>query len=280
MYRSRGKIFTAFTLAEILITLAVIGIVALLVIPNFLKHYQQRAWNTAANVFEKRLQEALKSMNAQETLAGYTNTKDFVNELSKHIKITKICDNDDITSCFEEKVYWGSGDIQPKEVEMSKIKSAKNFGQDAWNTDTVGLHFSNGVTGVIAYNPDCTQNPYNNQVNGVSCIALLYDITAYKNPNTSGKDLRGINVKSLGNNCILELEGMCFNVITIDAPMTMAECNAEKEDLGLSSCCDGTGGYGGDNCDDNDYFGAAVKACGGMTHIPSITQLNTLGKYL
>ena len=101
--------FKAFTLAEVLITLAVIGIVAALTIPALVKNYQERTWGTASQVFERKLEEALKSMNAQETLAGYSTTKDFVNELSKHIKITKICENDNLTSCFVNKIYWGSG---------------------------------------------------------------------------------------------------------------------------------------------------------------------------
>ena len=83
-----------FTLAEVLITLAIIGIVAALTIPTLVQNYQERAWNTASQVFQRKLGEALRVMNVQGTLAGYTTTEAFVNELSKHIKITRICDND------------------------------------------------------------------------------------------------------------------------------------------------------------------------------------------
>ena len=84
----------AFTLAEVLITLAIIGIVAALTIPTLIQNYQERAWGTASQVFQRKLGEALRVMNVQGTLAGYTTTEAFVNELSKHIKITRICDND------------------------------------------------------------------------------------------------------------------------------------------------------------------------------------------
>ena len=83
-----------FTLAEVLITLAIIGIVAALTIPTLVQNYQERACNTASQVFQRKLGEALRVMNVQGTLAGYTTTEAFVNELSKHIKITRICDND------------------------------------------------------------------------------------------------------------------------------------------------------------------------------------------
>ena len=42
----------AFTLAEVLITLAIIGIVAAMTIPTLIANYQERAWNTSASVFE------------------------------------------------------------------------------------------------------------------------------------------------------------------------------------------------------------------------------------
>lgn len=87
---------SAFTLAEVLVTLVIIGIVAVLTIPAVVKNHQEKTWNTASQVFERRLEEALKSMNAQETLSGYSNTRDFVEELAKHIKITKICENNDL----------------------------------------------------------------------------------------------------------------------------------------------------------------------------------------
>ncbi len=271
-----------FTLAEVLITLAIIGIVAALTIPTLVQNFQSRAWDTASEVFQKKLEESLKVMNVQGTLAGYTTTEAFVDELSKHIKITKICKNDDLMSCFEDKVYWGTGDIEPSEVEMQKIKNAKDFGQEEWDTEVIGAQFANGTSGLIAYNPDCRQDPYSNQVTGTSCLAILYDTSAYRNPNTSGKDLRSINVLKLGNECAIELEGLCFSTAFIpDKPMTMAECNAEKEKLGIEYCCFGhEEGFGGDGCDDYDYWGAAVRQCGGVNNMPTLAQLEILGKYL
>ena len=270
-----------FTLAEVLITLAIIGIVAALTIPTLVQNFQSRAWDTASEVFQRKLEESLKVMNVQGTLAGYTTTEAFVDELSKHIKITKICKNDDITSCFEDKVYWGSGDAEPEEVDMTTIKEAKHFGQDEWETETIGVQFANGTNAVIAYNPECRQDPYSNQVTGTSCLAILYDTSAYKNPNTGGKDLRGINIKKLGSTCAVEVDGICFTTAFIpNTPMTRAECLAEQEKLKIPACCLTDGSYGGDSCGNKDYWGAAVRTCGGVDHMPSKAQLRTLVNYL
>ena len=56
----------AFTLAEILITLMVIGFVAVLTLPNLIQNHKQKAWNTAADVFQKKLEVAARSMNTQD----------------------------------------------------------------------------------------------------------------------------------------------------------------------------------------------------------------------
>ena len=265
----------AFTLAEVLITLAIIGIVAALTIPTLVQNYQERAWNTASEVFQRKLGEALRVMNVQGTLAGYTTTEAFVDELSKHIKITRICENDDITTCFSDTVTWGD-----EEVDMSKVKKAKNFGQNDWDTNTVAVQFANGVNGVIAYNPDCRQNQFSNDVitvgeNGIStdCLAILYDVDGFKNPNTEGKDLKNLNVTSLaGSNCAIELsDGTCFTAPFYPTALSHAECIERQSELGITYCRD----------DDNDYWGGAVKACQDMgSTLPSQEQLDQLARDL
>ena len=268
----------AFTLAEVLITITVIGVVAALTIPNLINNYQNRAWNTASVVFQRKLGEALKVMNSQGTLAGYSSTEDFVNELSKHIKITKICKNDEITSCFEDTVLWGD-----EEIEMRKIKYAKNFSMDDWGTKTVGLMFSDGVSGVIAYNPECVQDPYRTNVINVSdtgigtnCIALLYDTSGFKKPNTQSKDLRGLNVNALESTCSIELpDGTCFTSLISFTPISNEECAALQQETDVVCCR-------ADYCAaNNDYWGGAFKACHDMgSRLPTDEELASLAKTL
>ena len=258
----------AFTLAEVLITLAIIGIVAALTIPTLVQNFQTSSWDTASEVFQRKLEESLKVMNVQGTLAGYTTTEAFVDELSKHIKITRICDNDDITTCFADKVTWGT---ENEEVEMADVKRASHFGQDSWGTNTVGVQFANGINGVIAYNPECRQDPYSNQITGTSCLAILYDVDGFKNPNTQNKDLRSINVSSLGgSSCSFEVGGICFGTLFQPTALTAAECEAQKGELGISECY-----Y------DPDYWAGAVKACHDQgKRLPNDSELTTLANDL
>ena len=229
----------AFTLAEVLITLAV------LTLPNLIQNHNQKAWSTAQDVFTKRLEVATRQMNTEEKLAGYDSTMDFVNELKKYIKITRICDSDEITKCFAKEVIWSDGE---EPVDMSTIRDAASLGQEDWDTDTVAVQFANGVNAIIAYNPNATQDPYNNQFSATSnSMAILYDVSGNKNPNTNGKDIGKINVTELAGatGCMIpELKDtMCITQILGPqnggySPMTKAECDQAVTEgkLGINAC--------------------------------------------
>ena len=268
--------FQGFTLAEVLITLGIIGVVAAMTIPTLVQNYNERVWRTGTEVFNRKLEEALKTMNAQSTLAGHTTTESFVEELSKHFKTNKICQNNELLNCFSDVVYWGGGEATPEEVDMSIIKTAKNFGQNDWNTNIVGVQFANGVSALIAYNPTtgdkaCTQDPYSNQITGSDCLAILYDTSGAKSPNTSGKDLRANeNVTKLGKACAFEINKTCYAITPFPpTPITKAECESLKDNLGIQNCK-----Y------NSDYWAGAVKQCGGVSKMPSATQLSEIANYI
>ena len=254
---------TAFTLAEVLIVLGVLGVVAILTMPTLMTGIQTKGYETSAKVFEGRLEEAMKLMNQKLILSGHTSTADFVNSLSKVMKISKICDSSHITDCFPEVITYGNS-----EVEMKEIKSAKNFGQKDWDTETVGLMFANGTSAVIAYNPSCKQDRYSNLITGSDCYGIVYDTTGFGKPNTLGKDIGSLHVTKLGKACAVEVNGNCFSSPLTPAdikPLSKAECEAQKDDLGIKNCSF-----------DNDYWAGAVAACGGVDKMPSPNQLREM----
>jgi len=223
---------SGFTLAEVLITLGIIGIVAAMTIPTLVANYQQKSMDTAANTFNRKLGEALRVMNVQATLAGHNTTQEFVNELGKHIKIVKTCSSDKLKNCFTPEFSTNEDTYKTEE-----LTEAKNLNKDGnYGTETIGVQFADGVTALIAYNKNAKQDPYNNSPSrdaivgitssgegkdrsiGLStdALAILYDVTGSSNPNKYGtdegsskwKDIRGLNVSikvgadilDLGNN--------------------------------------------------------------------------------
>ena len=116
----------AFTLAEVLITLGIIGIVAVMTIPNLVTDIQEKEWATASDTFIKKLEAAMKVMNTEDVLTGYETTEEFANELSRYFKINNVCQNTALNKCFSETIVMG--DDKTKKVTTS-IMEKKTF----WN---------------------------------------------------------------------------------------------------------------------------------------------------
>ena len=282
--RFGNKRLVAFTLAEVLITLAIIGVVATMTIPTLVANYQERSWNTAATVFDRKLTEALKIMNSQSSLAGHKTTENFVKELSKHLKIVRTCDNSNLTDCFVDSMTMRENTIT---VDLNNISTSADLGQSEWDTNIVGIQLANGTNALVAYNPDCKQDPYSNQITGSDCLAIMYDTTGFKSPNHLSKDLRAnANVKKVASRsvCAFEIGKTCYqapfwpephkwNACTTSGTSEDAEDKAFMAKYDLDYCMNSS--YGTD-----DYWAGAVDACGGTDKMPDETELQKLAAYL
>ncbi len=267
-----------FTLAEVLITLGIIGIVAAMTIPTLVADYQAKSWSTSASVFERKLEEALKVMNTQQTLAGYTTTEDFVNELKKHIKIIKTCNNDKLDSCFPKNFSYGYPELET--MDVTTFTDSSKLIKDSFGTNTVGIQFGNGVSAILAYDPNCYQDPYSNQINGLSCLSMIYDTSGNKSPNENGKDLKMLNVNTL---FAFKLGGVKYsNSFVASTPHIWNECSdsgttTNADDLKFMSdhdiqyCSKYT---------NRDYWAGAVEACGGTSKMPNAQQIVEISNFL
>ena len=281
----------AFTLAEVLITITVIGIVAALTIPNLVNNYQTKQQNTAASAFETKLGEALRIMNTQQNLVGLGTTENFVNNLQKYIKITKICDNTQLNECFTEEINGATSVVNLSDestysndpnspTKAESLKTAKELGKKDWGTNTMGLQFANGVSGIIAYNPECNANPFDNNAIVISgdknnikfstdCIALVYDTTSFSKPNQKNKDIRLSNATVGDEGCAFKIGDACIKAIAKPPAITSAECENLKSELGINDCKS-----------DTDYWAGAVKYCGGKQNMLTSAELDTLASYV
>jgi prepilin-type N-terminal cleavage/methylation domain-containing protein len=190
-----GQSATAgFTLAEVLITLTIIGVVAALTIPALIQEWQEKSYKTANNVFISRMAEATRVMNINEKLAGYSGTEEFVDELVKNLKVTKVCKTNPY-ECFTKEITNGTNTVQ-----TNTLKTAKDFGRD-YNTNVVGLILANGYNVLLAYDPDCpamevtakgaVADEQGNMTGAetMTCTSMVYDINSKGKPNQTGKDI-------------------------------------------------------------------------------------------
>ena len=267
---------SAFTLAEVLITLAIIGVVATMTIPTLIAEYQQKSWDTATSVFNRRLGEALKIMNASGSLSGYNSTEDFVTELSKHIKIVKTCDKGNLDDCFASEIF-----TTADPVETSKLQSASNLNSaEDYGTDTMGVMFGDGTSALIAYNKNTPYDPYSNEIVNVSgtgkdvslatkAVSILYDVNGLKSPNEMDtmKDIRGINV-SIKTGAAVKVIGTSYTAVDCSS------AGASNDDYKYCTDGDKSSAY------TSNYWAGAKKACAeqGMS-LPELGSYNTSTYY-
>ena len=268
----------AFTLAEVLITLGIIGIVAALTLPAFISNVQGRIQAKRVENINQKLSKVTDKMAVQSGLIGYPDTMAFVQEMKKHMSIAKVCDNSHLAEC------WGTTEVdvgKDKPWEISKTKTAKTLkiGEpDNW-ADTVGIVTADGTPMILSYDKNCNFDVNNTGLqfdkssgksNSLACISGVFDWNGGAKPNKLGDDVLMLGMASgLGNNCAVEIGGTCFTAPFTPTPMTKAECEAQKSTLGINGCY-----Y------DNDYWAGAVKQCGGVSKMPTMAQLGELASQM
>ena len=88
-----------FTLAEVLITLAIIGVVAALTIPSVISNYQQMEFKTGLKKAVSVLNEAIQTNIAQDGETPYDNSNLF-NYLQRHMSVIKTAQSPEYGSNF------------------------------------------------------------------------------------------------------------------------------------------------------------------------------------
>ena len=90
----------AFSLAEVLIVLAIIGIVSVLTIPIVSKDIKDKQYAAARAKMLQTVGEASRQIAVNGEMRDAVDAKDFVeNYLKKNLKILKTCNNEKLREC-------------------------------------------------------------------------------------------------------------------------------------------------------------------------------------
>ncbi len=273
--RAEGK--CAFTLAEVLITIGVIGIVAAITMPTLVAKIQDHVKAKRIENIRQKLSKVTDAMSATSGINGYPNTMEFVKEMNKHMKIAKICDNDNLSACWPTKEVMLNDEGKMWEIAKTKNPKTLRIPKAVLNnyTNTVGIVTADGTSMILSYDKTCDFNPevtgyaYSGGLsNSASCLAGVFDWNGGKNPNKLGKDVITMGVASgLGNDCAFELNGKCFTAPLSPTPLTRAECESRKGELNINACS---------NLEDPDYWAGAAAICGGTDKMITMAELGQL----
>ncbi len=225
----------AFTMAEILLSLTIIGVVAAITLPSLTGNINERTWNTQRKALYARMSQAISLMPALNGYGTYTPASgdtsaiDTVAEtfitagLSKVLKINNICDNDHLADCgLASKINPTSGAA----IELPKKMSELNYGIPTnasgmviKDTKAAAFETANGESVLVFYNPLCTGGDV--LIPGVSstdenikgfytkqhvCANMVFDLNGKKGPNTVGKDIGFLTVNyPIDSNVVMPL---------------------------------------------------------------------------
>lgn len=171
----------AFTLAEVLITLGVIGVIAALTIPTLMQNQQEKATITAlkksfsisTNAYTSAVQDNGDPTNWNLIATGdNTGALNALNILIPYLKITQNCGTG--VGCFPNYSPSGGG---------------ANYSMN--NTGWAKVVLADGISfATYALDPNCTSagiiagDKYLNSV----CIEIAVDVNGIKPPNIFGQD--------------------------------------------------------------------------------------------
>ncbi len=180
------KPLRGFTMAEILLSLTIIGVVAAITLPSLMANINERTWNTQRKALYARMSQAIAMMPSLNGYGQYegtntdgsvTATKDtaaeaFLTEgLSKVLKINNICDSEHLADCGVVTSFTNlAGSTITWPTKLSELNSMFT-GSYVWqysstsyvfenpqkNLDTRAAAFEtqNGESVVAFYNPSC-----------------------------------------------------------------------------------------------------------------------------
>ena len=223
-----GISLTAFTMAEILISLTIIGIIAAITLPSLRANINEKTWTTQRKALYSRLSQAISMMPSLNGYGIVINTDGTVNKsetankatqafitdgLSKVLKINNICDDKNLSKhkCNfpynNIKTFNGSTINIPSDF-YSMYSSIAYVSQNYINTKLVAFETANGESGLAYYNPNCNYFDKNSiidafhnddNINNILpslCVNFIFDVNGKKGPNKVGKDISYITVLS------------------------------------------------------------------------------------
>ena len=283
----------AFTLAEVLITLGVIGVVAALTMPTLLKNIAERSNSEAQANLAQKITKSMDLMRADGGLERtYNSTDEFVDEFSKYIKISTRCDADHIADCWPTKTVTTT---DGETYDVSKAKTGKNLNLKDNKSNNVGIILADGATLILTYNPNAgiigdgdTVTPsfadlpigfgrtkkfaYTTSV--TDPIDFVMDVNGFKGPNSEARngkqyDIRSFKVAKFSKGCAgKDIDGIgCIYVLPSYSPIKAGSEEMDKWNPKWNELYVGF----------DSYWAGAKKACAelGMS-LPDKSKLKSI----
>ena len=166
----------AFTLAEVLVTLGIIGVVSAMTVPTLMQNYQRKSYVTQLHKVYNELQQAIvqlmtdkNAVNLKE--AGINSTATAQNFIKNYFKIVNTCTNS-LKPCF---------------ADSYKMLDGSTYGIDG--------HIS---TSYVLASGSAIRPLYSVEGSAGKIVNILVDINGQQGPNILGRDTFYIAIYNSG----------------------------------------------------------------------------------
>lgn len=184
----------AFTLAEVLITLGIIGIVAAMTLPTLIQNSQQKETVAKLKKINSIMSQAIlrsvadngeisswglvswtnsdEDLSDEENLANRAPLQIFIEKIKPYLKIIAECGRGD--KCSFDAV--------------SERTSLDGTAFGTWGKESIVLPDGIVIRGITIYSPSCTAVRGSGLLSKI-CGEMFIDINGRKGPNATGKDV-------------------------------------------------------------------------------------------
>ncbi|MDD3594602.1 MAG: type II secretion system protein [Candidatus Gastranaerophilales bacterium] len=172
---NKGENTKAFTLAEVLITLLVIGVLAMTTIPSLLQSWEERETITKLKKTYSILQQAYQLAVVENgSPSTWTNNTYYLRELRPFLKLA------DTGGVFQHCCFY---DGNYKYLDGREISTWGSLYKINWDK----LLLIDGVA-LLTFSTDATCSLDSYISNPSTCAIIMADINGAKPPNQNGKD--------------------------------------------------------------------------------------------
>ncbi len=234
---------SGFTLAEVLITMSIIGVVSALTIPALMQNYQQEAQTVQLRKFSNDFVNAVDMLITEEGKTKFYNTSVYTDVLpnnkpagpegnadglayfiENHFRVTTTCAAEG-TGCFADVAYRAINGTATEEPDE---------GEGEGETEEGEAESSGGTNGVFK----CSNKSYVLANGAAICVikgenkgdlTVYMDTNGKEKPNIGGRDMFTFNIDGATGN-IKGTSGGCTNSVYGDGCYNLLAGNAWKMD--------------------------------------------------
>lgn len=175
----------AFTLAEVLITLGIIGIVAAMTIPTLITKIQKRKLETQLEATYSVIQQAMKNAQGEgsDFQTAFTDGSDeamkewFEEYIMPNLKVESVCYNK--AGCWHK--FGEAKDLTGNNNSWETV--------NGWGTNIITFTIAKGAWfDMDGHAPSSCNGPFGINTDS-TCLVIYFDVNGNSKPNRVGKDI-------------------------------------------------------------------------------------------